>query len=117
MTQRKSHTAATYTVPTHTSVHGFEPLLNINDLAMIYGVSEGTIGRGLQLGTFQPVPWDKYPYRWRRSDIQKDLETRRELRMRHHGRYNTHKLRTAKATTGTRSNGTHKRTAGGRRRS
>jgi hypothetical protein len=105
----------TYAVPLHTNVHGLEPLLTINDVAMIYGLSEGTIRRDLQRGTFQPEPWDKYPYRWKRSDIQEDLNTGRKLRQRPHGRYA--KFRTAKATNGNRSHGQVKRAAGDRRRS
>jgi hypothetical protein len=104
----------TYTVPTHTNVHGLEPLLTINDVAMIYGLSEGTIRRDLQRGTFHPEPWDKYPYRWRRADIQTDLETGRKLRKRPHGRYAAPKLKPAKAS---RTNGHgYRKRAGDRRR-
>jgi hypothetical protein len=110
MRQRKPQPPApTYAVPAHTSVHGVEPLFKISDMSVVYGVSEGTIRRGLQAGTFQPVPWDNYPYRWRKSDVQKDLETRRNLRMRNHGRYGSHKLRTAKATTTSGSGNGHRK--------
>lgn len=112
MAHRK-HVAPTVGHPTFTvsNVQGLEPLLSINDVALIYGLSEGTIRRDLQRGTFQPEPWDKYPYRWKRSDIQADLAQGRKLRKRQHGRYA--KLHTAKATNG---NGHVKRAAVDRRR-
>jgi hypothetical protein len=120
MPQRKHHAPAvsrpTYSVPTYTNVHGLEPLLSINDLVLIYGKSEGTIRRDLQLGTFHPEPWDKYPYRWRRSDIQADLDTRRRLPKRPHGRYAAPKLKAAKASAANGSHSYRKRAAGDRRR-
>ena len=93
MTRRSKPYAAavvgrpTYSVPTHTNIQGLEPLLSINDVALIYRVSAHTIRRELQRGSFHPEPWDKYPYRWKRSDVEADLETGRALRKRPHGRY------------------------------
>lgn len=112
MAQRKA--SAAVTLPSFTNVQGLEPLLSINDIALIYGLSEGTIRRDLQRGTFQPEPWDKYPYRWKRSAIQADLDTNRKLRKRQHGRYA--KPTPAKATNGTGSHRLVKRAAGDRRR-
>lgn len=96
---------------------GLQPLLTIHDLAVIYRVSVPTIRRGLQTGTWRPVPWDKYPYRWRKDDVDRDLAANRpELRMRNHGRYGPHKLRTAKVDSPSGRNGHPKRAAGGRAR-
>ncbi len=97
------------TYPGASNVQGIEPLLTINEVAVIYGLSTGTIRRDLQRGTFQPEPWDKYPYRWKPADVQADLATGRKIRKRQHGRY----AKQAKATTG---NGHVKRAAVDRRR-
>jgi len=109
MAHRKLAPLGRPTYPAPSTVQGLEPLLTMNEVAVIYGLSTGTIRRDLQRGTFQPEPWDKYPYRWKRSDIQADLDTNRKLRKRQHGRY----AKQAKATTG---NGHVKRAAVDRRR-
>ena len=87
-------------MPSPTNVQGLEPLLSINDVAVIYGLSPGTIRRDLQRGTFQPEPWDKYPYRWKRSALKRILRPARKLRKRPHGRY---AKPAAKATNGERA--------------
>lgn len=71
-------------------------LLTLKDISAIYRKSIPTIRRELQAGTFRPVPWDNYPYRWLPADVERDLETPRELRMRNHGRFGKHRLQTAK---------------------
>jgi hypothetical protein len=87
-------------------------LLTLRDMAAIYRVSVGTIRRGLQAGTFRPIPWDKYPYRWNPSDVERDLETRRDLRMRDHGRFNKHRLRSAKVESPSKRGNGKKRSGG-----
>jgi hypothetical protein len=40
----------------------------------------------LQQNTFRPLPFDKYPYRWLRDDVARDLQTHRpKLKTRRHG--------------------------------
>jgi len=107
--RRQAAPVGRLTYPGSSNVQGLEPLLTINEVAVIYGLSTGTIRRDLQRGTFQPEPWDKYPYRWKRSAIQADLDTNRKLRKRPHGRY----AKLAKATNG---NGHVKRAVVDRRR-
>lgn len=61
-------------------------ILTLPEIAAIYRVSEATIRRGLQDNTFRPVPFDKYPYRWLRDDVFRDLQTARtKLKTRRHG--------------------------------
>ena len=76
-------------------------LYGIYEISVIYGISVASVRRGLQAGTFRPEPWDKYPYRWRPADIEADLAKPRNLRMRNHGRWGAHRLRTAKVATPT----------------
>jgi hypothetical protein len=56
--------------------------MTLDDLALLYRVSAWTIRRGLQNGTFRPRPWDRYPYRWQRSDVIADLARRRDDELR-----------------------------------
>lgn len=61
-------------------------ILTIREIAAVYRVSLSTVRRGVQNGTFRPRPWDKYPYRWRREDIEADIIVGRgELPHRAHG--------------------------------
>ena len=61
-------------------------ILTIKEIAAIYRLSVLTIRRRLYANTFRPLPFEKYPYRWLRADVQRDLETRRpKLRTRKHG--------------------------------
>lgn len=52
-------------------------VLTIKEIAAIYRISTATIRRGLQQGTFSPQPWDRYPYRWNRDEVELDLKLRR----------------------------------------
>ena len=62
------------------------PLLTIHEVAVIYRLSEKTIRRRLRKGLFRPLPWDRDPYRWSKTDIERDLASRRtEDRLREHG--------------------------------
>jgi hypothetical protein len=61
-------------------------ICTLNEVAGVYRVSPLTIRRGLSLNTFRPLPFKKYPYRWLRADILRDLETRNpKLPTRRHG--------------------------------
>jgi hypothetical protein len=56
-------------------VRGVDVLLTLNDVATIYRQSPSTIRGKLQKGLFRPPPVRKYPYRWRKADIERDLAT------------------------------------------
>jgi len=61
-------------------------ILTLPEIAAVYRVSPLTIRRGLQQNTFRPIPFDKYPYRWLREEVMRDLQTRRvKLKQRRHG--------------------------------
>jgi len=61
-------------------------ILTLKEISAVYRISPLTIRRGLQTNTFRPLPFDKYPYRWLRDDVVRDLQTRRpKLKMRRHG--------------------------------
>jgi len=61
-------------------------ILTLPEIAAVYRLSPLTIRRGLQQNTFRPLPFDKYPYRWLRDDVQRDLQTHRaKLKTRRHG--------------------------------
>lgn len=61
-------------------------IVTLQEIANFYRVSPLTIRRGLQANSFRPLPFDKYPYRWLREDIERDLQTRRtKLKTRRHG--------------------------------
>ena len=61
-------------------------ILRLSEMALLYRVSPLTIRRGLQQNTFRPLPFEKYPYRWRRDDVIRDLQTvRPKLKQRRHG--------------------------------
>jgi DeoR/GlpR family transcriptional regulator of sugar metabolism len=72
--------------PVITDLSALPVILTLPELAAIYRVSPLTIRRGLQQNTFRPLPFDKYPYRWLREDVQRDLQTHRaKLKTRRHG--------------------------------
>jgi hypothetical protein len=74
-------------------------ILTLDELAPIYRLSQSTIRRQLQQGTFAPRPWDKYPYRWRRDDVLADLKRVRPPQPRRpHGFAAVGKPRPARAT-------------------
>jgi len=61
-------------------------ICRIAEVAAVYRVAAVTIRRGLQNNEFRPIPFEKYPYRWRREDIIRDLQTRHpKLKTRRHG--------------------------------
>jgi len=61
-------------------------ILRLSEMAAVYRVSAHTIRRGLQDNTFRPLPFEKYPYRWLRDDVIRDLQTRHlKLKTRRHG--------------------------------
>ena len=72
--------------PPVTDVSQLPVILTLPEIARVYRVSTMTIRRALQTNVFRPLPFDKYPYRWLRDDVQRDLLTRRpKLKMRRHG--------------------------------
>jgi hypothetical protein len=79
-----------------TDLHQLPTILTLQEIAAVYRVSKATIRRGLQDSTFRPLPYEKYPYRWLRVDVERDLKTRRpKLKMRRHG-FATTKAQTTK---------------------
>lgn len=69
----KSYSAAA-DVLARSDVRGVEMLLTLEEVAQIYRRSPATIKTYLQRGIFSPLPCRKYPYRWKKSDIERDLE-------------------------------------------
>ena len=59
-----------------TSLADLPLLLTLKQIANIYRISVATIYRDLALGTFRPAPYKRNPYRWRRVDVERDLDTR-----------------------------------------
>ena len=69
-----------------TDLKALPVILTLSELAAVYRVSVPTIRRGLQQNTFRPIPYEKYPYRWLREDVIRDLQTRHvKLKTRRHG--------------------------------
>ena len=61
-------------------------ILTLSEVAAVYRISPLTIRRGLQTNAFRPLPFEKYPYRWLRDDVIRDLQTRHvKLKTRRHG--------------------------------
>jgi hypothetical protein len=61
-------------------------ILTLSEIAAVYRLSPLTIRRGLQNNSFHPLPFEKYPYRWLRDDVIRDLQTRHtKLKTRRHG--------------------------------
>jgi hypothetical protein len=61
-------------------------ILTLPEMAHFYRVSPLTIRRGLSQNTFRPLPFQKYPYRWLKDDVLRDLKTpRTKLKTRRHG--------------------------------
>jgi hypothetical protein len=69
-----------------TNVASLPVILTLKEMSGVYRISELTIRRSLQANTFRPLPFEKYPYRWLRDDVVRDLQTRRpKLKTRRHG--------------------------------
>lgn len=51
-------------------------LLDLKQIASIYRISVATIYRDLANGSFRPAPYKRNPYRWRRVDVERDLDSR-----------------------------------------
>lgn len=49
-------------------------ILRLDDIVRILRRGRSTIDRELANGTFRPAPFAKFPYRWRRADIERELE-------------------------------------------
>ena len=52
-------------------------VLTIDEIASVYRVGISTIRRDLQADVFSPRPFGKFPYRWLRDAVIRDLQTRR----------------------------------------
>lgn len=52
-------------------------ILTLDEVARVYRKTAAAIRRSVQRNTFQPRPYDKYPYRWLRDDVIRDLQLRR----------------------------------------
>ena len=52
----------------------------IDEIAGVYRMGVSTIRRDLQAEVFRPLPFGRYPYRWRRDDVIRDLSNRRPLK-------------------------------------
>jgi hypothetical protein len=73
------------------NLHTLPVILTIPDMLAIYRIQESTIRHALARGEFRPVPFEKYPYRWRRDDVIRDLAgPSRKLRRRAHGPKHNH---------------------------
>lgn len=80
-----------------TQVRGVDVLLTLDEVAAIYRLSSSTIRSYLQRGLFRPAPVRRYPYRWRKSDVERDLATHvHDERHAKHG-FAAKKVRPAKA--------------------
>jgi hypothetical protein len=78
-------------------VRGVDVLLTLDDVAAIFRQSPSTIRGYLQKGLFSPLPVLKYPYRWRKADVEHALKTRaHDTRHANHG-FAAKKGRPAKA--------------------
>ena len=62
-----------------------EPLLTLDEVAAIHRLSPSTIRSYLQKGLFHPQPVRKYPYRWLKSEVERDLATHLDARYAKHG--------------------------------
>jgi hypothetical protein len=49
-------------------------VITLDEIARIYRRKVTGLRRDLQLGTFRPAPFAKFPYRWLRDDVQRHLQ-------------------------------------------
>ena len=77
-------------------VKGVDVFLTVDDVAAIYCLRPATITWKCRRGTFRPLPARKYPYRWRKSDVERDIATQHDERYAKHG-FATKKFSPAKA--------------------
>ena len=49
-------------------------VLTAEETAAIYRRSVGGLKKAIQLGRFVPSPYQKQPYRWRKSDVLRHLD-------------------------------------------
>jgi hypothetical protein len=81
-----------------TNLANLPVILTLDEMAALYRVSPLTIRRGLAMNTFRPLPFKKYPYRWQRADVLRELERPQpKLPTRRHG-FAAVKARMAKAS-------------------
>lgn len=51
-------------------------ILTIEEVAALYRTAASTIRRLVRANEFEPPPFAVSPYRWRRADIERDIEQR-----------------------------------------
>ena len=51
-------------------------VLTLEEVCRVYRRSKFTVRRELQQKTFRPAPTMRFPYRWFRADIERDLQRR-----------------------------------------
>lgn len=56
-----------------------DDVLLIGEIASLYHVGESTIRKQLAARTFIPKPFDMFPFRWLKVDVQADLDARRTV--------------------------------------
>jgi hypothetical protein len=66
----------------HSAVHPCDTatwpaVLTIDQVAAVYQRSVPTIRKPLQARTFTPPPYQTHPYRWRKSDVVRDVRGNR----------------------------------------
>ena len=66
------------TPPPLSSLDGLPLILNMRDFCAIYRKSPASVYRDLKNGTCRPHPWERNPYQWLKSDVEKDLSRRRD---------------------------------------
>lgn len=65
-------------------------IVTLPEIAALYRLSHSTVRQKLQDGTFHPRPFASYPYRWRKSVVEADLEhDRGDHEKRNHGGFQT----------------------------
>lgn len=51
-------------------------ILTLEDVARVYRKTPAAVRRALQRHTFQPKPYARYPYRWLRDAVIRDVQVR-----------------------------------------
>jgi hypothetical protein len=52
-------------------------ILTADEVAAIFRRKVGGLKRAVQRGEFQPEPYQRHPYRWRKSEVQRFVESGR----------------------------------------
>lgn len=57
----------------YTDLSQLPVIVTIDEVAHFFRVNTRTVRRRIRAGTFRPKPFDRFPYRWRRDDIAREL--------------------------------------------